>query len=73
MGLLGWRVTARGSRKWSADRTASPATVTLGDTVTFTATVTAATGTPAGWVTFCDGASPLQIVAGRPHVKNLEA
>jgi hypothetical protein len=40
---------------------ASSATVTLGDTVTFTATVTpnAGTGTPTGLVTFFDGTTPL--------------
>src|SRR5262249_46089977 len=47
----------------------SAGTITLGDTVTFTATVTASTGTPTGLVTFFDGGMPLgsgtlQVVAG---------
>jgi hypothetical protein len=49
---------------------ASLGTITLGDTVTFTATVTAATGTPTGLVTFFDGTTPLgsgtlRVVAGK--------
>ncbi|HET6930495.1 MAG TPA: Ig-like domain repeat protein [Candidatus Acidoferrum sp.] len=38
---------------------ASPTTITLGAKVSFTATVTAATGTPSGLVTFFDGNTPL--------------
>ncbi|MGD0735468.1 MAG: Ig-like domain repeat protein [Terracidiphilus sp.] len=39
--------------------TAAPGTITLGDTVTLTATVTSGSGTPAGLVTFYDGTTPL--------------
>lgn len=39
--------------------TSSQSAITLGDTVTFTATVTTASGTPTGLVTFFDGANPL--------------
>jgi len=37
----------------------SQGTITLGDTVTFTATVSASSGTPTGLVTFFDGNTPL--------------
>ncbi len=48
----------------------SQGTITLGDTVTFTATVTAASGTPTGLVTFFDDTTPLgsgalTVVAGQ--------
>src|SRR5215467_7444965 len=39
--------------------TSSQGTITLGDTVTFTATVTANTGTATGLVTLFDGNTPL--------------
>src|SRR6516162_5477548 len=38
---------------------ATNSTITLGDTVTFTATVTGSGGTPIGLVTFFDGSVPL--------------
>src|SRR5215470_17263653 len=39
--------------------TSPTATITVGDTVTFTATVSAVSGTPTGLVTFLDGTTPL--------------
>jgi hypothetical protein len=56
-GSLAGGQTVKGSTTTAV--TSSQGTITLGDTVTFTATVTTTSGTPGGLVTFFDGSTPL--------------